>query len=177
VVQFVAFDTKVEVSGVSMLSVISAMGERVKPALEKHGMGNLDAEKWYPIQPYLDFYREISENRGYSIDLMKIGMMVPEKATFPPDMVTIQDAFTKLDEAYHLNHRGGDFGHYYASIVSPRQIDVIAHNPFPCDLDYGIVQGLARRFRPAGATVIVYHDAMKQCRKRGADRCTYHITW
>lgn len=175
--QFVAFDTRVEVSGISMLSVISAMGEKVKPVLEKHGLGNIEPDKWYPIQSYLNFYKEIAESRGYSINLMKIGMMVPEKATFPPELKTIQDAFLKLDEAYHMNHRGGDFGHYYARIVGPRQIDVVAHNPFPCDLDYGIVQGLARRFKPSGATVIVYHDAMTECRKKGDDRCTYHVTW
>jgi hypothetical protein len=176
--QFVAFDPNVEVSGVSMLSVFAAMGDKIRSALAKYNLDAIEPDKWYPIQPYLDFYREISEERYKgTINLMKIGMQVPEKAIFPPDIDSIQKAFLVLDEAYHLNHRGGDFGHYHAKIVSNRQIDLTAHNPFPCDLDYGIVQGLARRFKPPQASLVIYHDPMGTCRKKGDEQCTYHITW
>lgn len=176
--QFVAFDKNVEVSGVSMLSVFAAMGERAKPIMAKHGLDNIEAGKWYPIQPYLDFYREVSESRfAATINLMKIGMQVPEKATFPPEINSIQKAFESLDVAYHMNHRGGDFGHYFHKHISNRQIDVTAHNPFPCDLDYGIIQGLARRFKPHGANIIVVHDPVSDCRKRGGDKCVYHVMW
>ncbi len=175
--QFVAFDPKVEVLGQSMLGIFTVMGEAVKPLLVKHGLTDIKPEGWYPIQPYLDVYRDIFLNRQGKINLVNVGMKVPENAVFPPEIDSIDKAMLVLDEAYHLNHRGGEIGHYHAKVVNSRRIDIIAETPFPCDLDIGIVRGLAYRFRPPKSDLAVYHDLDSPCRKNGSDRCIYHVTW
>jgi hypothetical protein len=176
-VQFVSFAPGVEVLGASMMANIEGMGEKAIPLLARHGLANLEPDKWYPLQNYLDFYKELASMRQGGIDLVSVGQKVPEKAVFPPQIDSIQSAFQLLDEAYHMNHRGGDIGHYHVKLVGSRQIDIIAQNPFPCDLDLGIISGLANRFRPEKAHPIAYHDILKPCRKHGADYCVYHVSW
>ena len=90
---------------------------------------------------------------------------------------SIQKALLMLDDAYHMNHRGGDIGHYHATVIGSRQIDIVAETPFPCDLDYGIVLGLARRFNPQKGNLMVFHDLRTPCRKKGAQSCKYHVSW
>ena len=75
-----------------------------------------------------------------------------------------------------MNHRGGEIGHYRSVLIASHQIDIIAETPFPCDLDYGIILGLARRFKPAHAIPFVWHG-QGSCRKRGMESCTYHVRW
>jgi hypothetical protein len=175
--EFISFDPSVEVLGQSMLSVVAGMDSSAHPLIEKYGLDKLDADKWYPLQPILDFYKEISLSRKAMLNLVRTGMKVPEKAVFPPGIDTIEKALLMLDDAYHLNHRGGEIGHYHARVVRPHHIDIIAETPFPCDLDYGIIVGLARRFKPTDGNLAVYHDLRAPCRKKGAETCTYHVKW
>lgn len=175
--QFISFDPDAKVYGASMLSVIEGMGERIRPVLAAHGMEEIKPDEWYPVQNYLDFYREISQARyNATLNLVSTGIRVPEKAVFPDNIDSITKAFQVLDEAFQMNHRG-NVGHYHVHVIRDRQIEVVAENPFPCDMDYGLMQGLARRFKPAKSNLLVYHDPKAPCRKKGADTCTYHISW
>jgi hypothetical protein len=140
--EFVSFDPNVEVSGQSMLCVVAGMGKSAKPLLEKYGLDKLEADKWYKLQPILDFYKEISLAKSSLLNLHSTGLKVPDFAVFPPDIDSIQKAMLSLDEAYHMNHRGGEIGHYRPTTVSTHQIDIHAETPFPCDLDYGIIPTL-----------------------------------
>lgn len=177
-VQFVSFDPNVEVYGASMLSVIEGLGEDARVLLAKHGLDNIKPEEWYPLQPYLNFYKDIATARfNAALNLVRIGSKVPEKAVFPPGIDSLQSALLMLDEAYHMNHRGGEIGHYTAKVIRDRQIDIIVNTPFPCDLDFGIVQGLARRFAPPNSNLAVFHDHMAPCRKKGGECCIYHVIW
>jgi hypothetical protein len=175
--EFISFDPNVEVAGQSMLSVLAGMTESAMPLIRKYHLENLDPQKWYPLQPILDFYKEISQSKNATLNLVSTGMKVPEKAVFPGDIDDIYKAFQALNVAYHAHHRGGDFGDYHYNLVRDRHIAIVAHNPFPCDLDYGIIVGLARRFKPPRGNLHVYHDRRGVCRKQGADQCTYHVTW
>jgi hypothetical protein len=178
VAQFVSPNPNIEVYGASMLSVIDSLGEKVKPLLVKHGLDNINPEQWYPLQPYLDFYKDVASARfNAALNLVRVGLKVPEKAVFPEGIDSIPKALSVLDEAYYMNHRGGDIGHYRAQVIHSRQIDMVVDTPFPCDLDFGIVQGLARRFEPANSNLAVYHDHMSPCRKKGSDHCVYHVIW
>jgi hypothetical protein len=175
--EFVSFDPNVEVLGQSMMSVVAGMSASARPLLEKYGLDKLEADKWYKLQPILDFYKEISLGKNAALNLTSTGTKVPEKAIFPAEIDSIQKAFAVLDEAYHTNHRGGEIGHYTATVINSRQIDVLAETPFPCDLDYGIILGLARRFKPVNGILAVYHDTKTTCRKKGSNSCLYHVTW
>lgn len=175
--EFISFDPNVEVRGQSMMSVIAGMSASARPMIEKYGLDKLEADKWYPLQPILDFYKEVSQAKNASLNLVSTGTKVPEKAVFPPEIDNIVKALLSLDDAYHMNHRNGDIGHYKPRVINNRQVEIVAETPFPCDLDYGIILGLARRFKPANAHLAVYHDSKAPCRKKGGETCTYHISW
>jgi hypothetical protein len=94
-----------------------------------------------------------------------------------------------VDVAYHINHRKNGvplfdmnrgtmsegIGHYgYERIAGKNKIVSLCKNPYPCAFDHGILTAMARKFAPAAK---VTHDDSKECRSKGADSCTYVITW
>ena len=111
------------------------------------------------------------------MDLVGIGMKIPETAIFPPGIDSIETGLKSIDMAYHMNHRGGEIGVYQTTVVGDQQIDVLCQNPYPDNFDYGIIYGMAQRFRPQGYSVNVYHDNLAPCREHGADSCLYHVKW
>jgi len=176
--QFVAFDRNVEVNGTTILSVVAGLGETAIPILAAHGLGNLQPDEWYPQQAWLDAFKKIATGTVNSMfDLVGIGMAIPENAIFPAEIDSIVSALRSIDVAYHMNHRGGEIGHYQSTIVSLNQVDLLCQNPYPCDFDYGIVYSMARRFCPDGMRISVQHDDKTPCRKKGAESCTYHVSW
>ncbi len=176
--QFVAFDPNVEVLGTAILSYVHAMGEEVHPILAKHDLADVDPDAWYPQQSWLNVLRDLAEGdfKG-TLDLVRVGMSVPENASWPPDIDSVQAALSSIDDAYHMNHRGGELGSYDAKAVGDREIKMYCENPYPCDLDYGIIYATARLYLPADGELMVTPDTEAQCRKHGHDSCTYYVTW
>ena len=138
--QFIAFDNQTEVNGSTIMSIAAGLGTPAHRILAAHGLGNIQASHWYPQQSWLDAFKEISAGTvNAMLDLVSIGMAVPENATFPPDVATIESALESLDVAYHMNHRGGEIGHYYCTAVNSKQVDLVCQNRYPCDFDYGLI--------------------------------------
>ena len=55
---------------------------------------------------------------------------------------------------------------------------MICKNPYPCDFDKGIIKAVAKKFKPKDSVnIIVEHDESAPCRKKGADSCTYLVSW
>jgi hypothetical protein len=175
--QFVAFAPDVEVNGTTVMSIIAGMGETARPILSAHGFDDVQRDEWYSQQAWLDAFREIAQMRSKTCDLVSIGMAIPQNANFPPDIDSIVSALQAIDVAYHMNHRGGEIGSYTASVIGDRQVDLVCQNPYPCEFDYGIIYGMARRFCPKDAHVQIRHDSDAPCRQKGAESCTYHVTW
>jgi len=175
--QYVAFAPDVEVNGATVLSITAGMGPASKPILAAHGFDNVKPDAWYSQQAWLDTFHEISQLPSNESDLVSIGMEIPDNAMFPPDIDSIVAALQSIDVAYHMNHRGGEIGHYTATVVNDHQVDVVCDNPYPCDFDYGIIFSMARRFCPNGMFAHIEHDEDCPCRKNSADSCTYHVTW
>lgn len=171
--EYVVFEPGVEVSGEVLLSLIEGTQHRIVPVLVKHGIENVTAGSWYDKQSMLDALKDF----GQMADLVSIGMQIPDLAQWPPEIDTIQKAFEALDVAYHMNHRSGEIGHYRIELVSDRALDVVVNNPYPCNFDYGLIFGLARRYLPEVGDLKVVHDDDAPCRRTGGDACTYHVTW
>lgn len=68
-------------------------------------------------------------------------------------------------------------GHYVFSKPGDREAKMVCQNPYPCDFDRGIIEGMARKFRPTGSTVQIAHNDAAPCRKKGAQSCEYIIKW
>jgi hypothetical protein len=176
--QFISYDPNVEVTGAGVLSIVAALGADISPVLTLHGLASLKPDGWYPQQNWLNVLKAIHDRKVNAMfDLVSVGMKIPDKALFPPEINSIPSALLSLDVAYHMNHRGGEIGHYQARCIADNHIDVICDAPYPCDFDYGIIYGMVRRFRSAGAQFTVRHQDPGTCRQRGDNICTYHVTW
>lgn len=176
--EFISFEPTVEVIGQAILATIAGMGDAAIPYLKKYQLDDIKAEQWYLQQSWLDFLKHISQREFNSVfDLVGIGIQIPEHAIFPPDIVSIPTALKVIDVAYYMNHRNGKIGHYHAHTINDNQIDVVCENPYPCDFDYGLIYGMVRRFRSQGVHFSVQHDDNLPCRQKGAETCTYHVTW
>jgi hypothetical protein len=176
---FKAYDTKVEVNGETVLSVVDGMGafkDRALKILADCGIPNPAPGQWYPQQSWLNAFKKISDTIGPNT-LYSIGVRIPENAKFPPQIDTVDKALTAIDMAYHMNHRNGEIGHYNFEKLGENSARVVCPNPYPCDFDRGIVEAMARKFKPAGRVLVVDHDEKAPCRKKGGDSCTYNVSW
>jgi hypothetical protein len=191
--QFKAFADEVEVNGQTVLSVVDGMrgfGGTALRILASHGIENPTPGQWYPQQAWLDAFEEIAEGIGPTT-LLAIGRRIPENAEFPPEIDNIVAALSAIDVAYHMNHRIGErvlfdpstgamhegIGHYSFETTSPREGVMRCPNPYPCDFDRGIIEAMARRFRPVDSARAVVEHMDGPCRKHGGESCSYRVSW
>ncbi len=177
--QFKGFDPKVEVVGQGVLVLIEGVGTFRPTALKilaEHGISNVQADKWYPQQAYLDAYRQIAEKVG-PVTLKLIGRKIPEVALWPPQINSVEAALASIDVAYHMNNRGGEIGSYKFKKTGERTGKMVCHNPYPCLFDIGLVEATAKKFALAGKRVTVTHDDTQECRQKGGETCTLLISW
>lgn len=180
--QFVPFAEGVEVNGQTVLSIVNALeagkATRLK-ILNKHGLTDIDLKGWYSQRAWLDAFKEISETFGIHT-LFAIGEAIPENAIFPPEIDNLEKALALIDMAYHLNHRGGEIGHYTLIHFDPEKhaATMVCNNPYPSEFDRGIINTMVRKFLPSSSLIYdVALDLSKETRLKGADSCTYNITW
>ncbi len=176
--QFKPLAPNVQVNGQTVLSVVDGMWfkETALRIIRKHGIDNPKPDQFYPQEAWLNAFREIAEKFG-AFTLMEIGKKIPENAVFPPEIDCIEKALPAIDVAYHMNHRGGEIGHYRFEKTGERTARMICDNPYPCEFDRGIVERTAAKFAPPGATPWVGHDLSGGCRHTGASSCTYLVEW
>lgn len=177
--QFKAFAPGVEVNGQTVSSIIGGMGifeESALKILAENGIPEPQPDQWYSQQAWLDAFKTIAETIGPAT-LRQIGIKIPERAKWPSNIDSIEHALASIDVAYHMNHRGGEIGHYDFRPMGPRSAEIVCSNPYPCEFDRGLIQAVARKFAPAGVIVIVDHDNSQSCRNNGAHACTYLISW
>ena len=175
--QFEAFDKAVEVNGQTVLSVVEGMEhfkDKAIKILAQNGIHNPKAGEWYCQQSWLDAFKDIAENIGPHA-LYSIGVKIPENAQFPPDIDSLEKALESIDIAYHMNHRGGEIGSYRFDKSPEDTLRLVCNNPYPCEFDRGIIEGIARRFVPGGHHLVVKHDDTSSCRDKGDESCTYYL--
>ncbi len=177
--QFEAFDPKVEVNGETVFSIVDGMGAYKETALRILRDNGINAPKpgdWYPQQHWLNAFREIAENVGPNT-IHRIGVKIPQNAQFPPHITSLAAALESIDVAYHMNHRGGEIGHYLFEPAHEGCALLRCENPYPCDFDRGIIEAIAGKFRPPGSVIRVEHDDAELCRKKGGRVCVYRVIW
>src|SRR5512145_1083471 len=105
-VQFVAFNPGVEVSGAAIAAMTAGLGDAIKPLLAVYGLENFERDGWYSQQSWLDVFKAIDEHEvSATFDLVSIGIKIPESALFPAEIDSIPSALAAIDVAYHMNHR------------------------------------------------------------------------
>jgi hypothetical protein len=177
--QFQAHSQHVMVNGQTVLSVVNGMGafkETARQILKKNGIPNVEPTGWYSQQAWLNAFREIANGIGVRT-LYQIGRSIPSNAKFPPGINTIEKALESIDAAYHLNHRGGEIGHYSFAKTGPSKGTMTCRNPYPCEFDHGIIEAVASQFAPAASKLRVQHDPANGCRAKQGEACTYVVSW
>lgn len=177
--QFRAFDSKAEVYGDVVLSFVNAMGAFRSMALEilaESGIQDPQSHLWYPQQAWLDAFAIIARRAGPNT-LQQIGRQIPIQGHYPPGIDSIETVFETLDIAYRQSHRGGEVGFYKFEPIGTTSARIVCFNPYPCDFDRGLILSLAERFAPADALLDVRHEDGGYCKKAGADRCDYWLSW
>jgi len=197
--QFVPFEDDIEVNGQTVYSVVEGFAIFKKIPSDilltlgigrpgPDGLVSLDEDEWIPQEQWLRAFEQIGEVVGTGA-LYGIGLKIPECAIFPPWVTDVRSAIKSVDVAYHLNHRrdgrplfdletgamSEGIGHYgFAPVPGENRIVSSCTNPYPCDFDKGILTTMARRFAP---DAWVEHVEPEICRKKGAEGCTYLVTW
>lgn len=166
-----------EAKGAAILAAMAALdAKQVKKLMEANGIESVDAETWYPQELELNILKSI--NSQNFLDMVSVGMKIPEIAAFPPNITDVHGALGLLDAAYHMNVRGPEVGEYRYEKTGERSATVTAYNPYPSDFDYGLIYSLVKRFRPNDSkAVLVKRDDTMANRNNGGDSCVYHITW
>lgn len=169
-----------ETVGQAILCIVGGMEvvqSRALRILAENGITPLKPDTWYPLTNLLNAFRLIFEKIGPST-VRAIGRKIPENAHFPPDLDTLEKGLRSIDVAYHMNHRGSDpIGGYHYEQTDRRSATMVCDNPYPCDLDLGLVEAICDRYRPKDSLwVRIEHDP-RSCRRRGDASCTYLITW
>ncbi len=149
--------------------------------LEKHGITDPRKGEWYPLQPFLNAMKEISDRLGPHV-LERIGEQIAVNAMLPPDLDTLEKCLASIDVAYHMNHRGGEIGKYDYTYLGVEgglnRARLTCPNCYPCAFDQGVIEGFAERFKPkTSAGVTVRHDDSMPCRRNGEESCTYLVSW
>ncbi len=169
-----------EVIGRSPLSYIAA-SESVSPMMGKHtthklasyGLDDIDPDEWYPLRAPLAMLFEMREEYGEG-SMQNMGQNIPEHVEFPPDISTVEEALHSIDDAYHHNHRGGEIGFYEFREEGPGEGIMVCEDPYPCELDQGLIKGVAAKFADSPVQVEEVGD---RCRAEGGGRCEYRVDW
>ena len=174
--QFKALDSNVEVLGQSIMSVVNSLGDAATPILKKHGIHPLESDGWYNQQDWLNAFADFEKSNF--MNLVAIGMKVPDNAVWPDHVRTVHDALESINIAYGMNHRGGEIGGYRYERTGDRSGTMICENPYPSDFDYGIMYRILQKFRGTESdTILVRLDDSKPTRKKGGDSCTFLMEW
>jgi hypothetical protein len=180
--QFETFEADVEVNGQTVRSMLAGAGElssvfekRMEETLAENGIENARDDEWYSQQAYLDAFESVVDSIG-SQTVKNIGKKIPENADWPPGIESATDGLSSVDDAYQMNHRGGEIGHYDFEKTGASEGVMTCRNPYPCDFDQGLVAGVAEKFSPDGAFVEVDEES-ETCRDDGGDECVYRVSW
>lgn len=175
IVDYVAIEPNVEVNGTTINATLqgsSAKGYTAKLLTEEGLPEEPNPNLWYPQQKWLNVLKRVQEKSG-DLVLKMIGKKIPETAKFPPQINSIEAGLDSIGIAYKMNHRGGEIGYYKFQKTGEKQGEVESMNPYPCDFNLGIVEGMAKRFVP-GASV---RHKEGECRKTGGKVCRYQVKW
>jgi hypothetical protein len=169
-----------EVTGEVILAILEStrsLGDEALRILGRHHITAPAAGQWYPLPHLLDAFAEMEASLSKTT-LFTIGHKIHRNAVLPASYEDFVQALEGIDEAYHLNHRGGAIGHYGFERVAKRHVEVLSTSLYPCEFDRGVVHGFASMARPADIQdVTVQHDKNGPCRRLGGPHCIYHVTW
>ena len=172
--EFIAFDPNSEVRGLGLLLAIYELGNEARAVLTNHGFTSIDLDKWYPLQPLLNAFQDLSQMGSFN--MVSFGMQIPDVLTFPPIGTPLDVILQGMNHNYLANHRG-DCGEHIYKKTGTREATITSRNPYPSDFDYGVLYRTVQKYRPTTSREFSVIRAKSPCRKYGDDRCIYTLKW
>ena len=170
----------IEVSGETVLAMTKGMRgfrKRLRHLLAQRGLDDPKPTRWYSQNDLVDVFEALAASVG-PFTIYDMGVQVAHDAEFPPEVDSVERALTHVDAFHRTGHRGATAGSYIFEKTGEGSGSMVCKTPYPCDFDRGLIEAVAERFRPEGAwNVTVKHDESAECRRRGADSCTYAVQW
>lgn len=160
-----------EVLGGAINGFIDALNrDAIMVHLEKLDMTDIQPDKWYPKQMYVDLWNSILAGESAMQSLVSIGMTIADTA-WPPeaDQLSFDEQIEAWNDAFDAVNRGADRGYVHAEKTGDKRYVVRCRTPDPDDLHYGIAYGFCRRFLPEDADFQVMYDPETQRRDDGGE--------
>lgn len=183
--ELISFSPAAQIRGEEVAAFIAGFPQEVQSigvrALENHGLSAPKAGDFYPLQKFLDAMKEISDKFSAQM-LFRIGEQIARHAAPPPGIDNLPQALSAVDAAYHIHHRGGEIGGYQFKHIGTQdgleKASMICADLNPCAFDLRVIEGFAKRFKPAGSSdIVARHGDTQPCRQKGMESCTYIISW
>lgn len=172
-----AFSQDGEVNGRSVQSIIDGVGQfsatyekRAREILSNNGIEDPQPGTWFAMEDYLNAFSELSETVGPKT-VSKIGKEIPNVVEWPPEIDSVSAALNGLDDVYQMNHRGGEIGYYDFEKTGDKEGEMECKNPYPPELDEGIITAIVEKFSDGTPFVSV-----EQVEERG-DTLVYSVSW
>ena len=173
--EFMVYHSESEVSGQVMLDSIQAMGRAARRVVNKHIIGELDPNGWYPQQTWLDILRDATEEM--QLDLLTVGNRVASNLPMPDGVFSLARLLELVEDNYQTTHRHVDPVHVTATQVGEHEVHIVDNSPYPDEFQYGMIFGLFQRLMPMDANLVVRYDDSAPTRSHGADATKYIVTW
>lgn len=169
-----------ELLGILVKGYPSAINyDNFKEIYAKHGLGDVDPNKWYPAQSIANVVNEIADTQtGAMFDFVSIGMAMIDEVPIPGiGQLSLVDTMKGLDAFLHQTVRGSDIGHVKVEQVSDKHLKIYTRAIPPDDVVYGTYYALARKILPEGTGFTVFYDPDAPRRDDGAEETIIHIKW
>ncbi|MFN8531309.1 MAG: hypothetical protein U0670_22120 [Anaerolineae bacterium] len=154
---YVAGTTKAEVIGQTVLAFVDNLeSEVIAPLLPKYGLVNIDPDKWYPHQSWMNVLKELGDMPGSTPAFVAFGRRVVETAVMPPEIKSIPEVLNLLHAIHHMNLRNiPDEEGYLVEAKGDRHYWVYHNTPNPDDAIYGFIWGMVARYKQPDEQFVV----------------------
>jgi hypothetical protein len=168
-----------EIIGLSLLSLEqSSELEEFVDLLEKYRLRGIQPDKYYKMATVVEYYREVMQRPNASTNLVSMGINAYKNFALPEGVTTIEQGLRLLQQLLTTNTRGEPSidSWFEFELVEDRHIRLIERTPFPHDVLYGFIYGIARRLSPEGTRAVVKRTYLNEA-DPDADGGIYDITW
>lgn len=150
---YIAFDPAATVNGETLQAVnrVLHIPQDARRLLKQYGLPSQPVRgQWYPLQGWLNLLGELETGYGEQT-VYAVGLQIAECSVWPDTIGTLEQALYALDEACQANVDSSPMGYYRTQVLAPRTMRVVCYTPTPTNFEWGLITGVARKFKPVGS--------------------------
>ena len=146
--------------GPVLLALIENMrADEIQPILQKYGLDSIGVHSWYPMQQFLDLFKDIVEKKeNVNEELVAIGVAGLDTVItlLSPQLDSVESALLFIDQVTPLQCRNIPIGFGApAQIVGPKHALLFNNMPFDHRTLYGIAWAMVNRYKLPDETFVI----------------------